>query len=436
MDNFQIGTIRENINLLYHNLHLIQDTIPKKFGHLLDLAGRWNINANGDIVPEENARLNIGSAQKTVKSLFLSQNSLHIVKQTDTNDFVSVKFGVSEDNTLAITQDTLRDTQQDGNLQTINVNPLTVPAKTQLLFSDTNNSILINAVKTVSNTQVNFTNVINATNENITANTAGTYISPIAEHSQGNLVGNDNLRPLYYDTDTKEILRSDGSGHFTDLNVSGTIKGPAEFIIDPSPVNDNAGTVRIKGNLIVDGTQTLINSNVVEMEDSIVSIKGSNEVSSGIEIKNEGNVLANFLYDGINDKWKTDNKDLDIGTGKITANEVISKSFGNLLFTQTISPGVTENIVLSNKLADTSDLEVGIFSASIIDSTGQTGSIGVYLMTKIFNNFFYTVLIEKNIGYSELSFASETGILSVIGNSSNDVSLEIKILNINKRNTF
>ena len=390
MDNFQIGTIRENINLLYHNLHLIQDTIPKKFGHLLDLAGRWNINANGDIVPEENARLNIGSAQKTVKSLFLSQNSLHIVKQTDTNDFVSVKFGVSEDNSLAITQDTLRDTEQDGNLQTVAENPLTVPATTQLLFSDTNNTILINAVKTVSNTQVNSTNVINATNDSITASTTGTYISPITEHTHSSLVNNNNLRPLYYDTDTKEILRSDGSGYFTDLNVSGTI-----------------------------------------------SIEGSRQGSSGIEIKDEDTAtLANFLYDGTNDRWKTEDKDLDIGAGKIIANEVISKSFGNLLFTQTISPGVTENIVLSNKLADTSELEVGIFSISIIDSSGQTGGVGIYLMTKIFNNFFYTVLIEKNTGYSELSFDSETGILRVIGDSSNDVSLEIKILNITKRDTI
>ena len=429
MDNFQIGTIRENINLLYHNLHLVQDTIPKKFGHLLDLAGRWNINTNGDIVPEDNARLSIGSAQKTVKSLFLSQNSLHIVKQTDTNNFVSVKFGVSEDNSLAITQDTLRDTEQDGNLETVDVNPLTVPAKTQLLFSETDNTILINAVKTVSNTQGNSTNVINATNNGITASTSGTYISPITKYTETNLIGNNNLLPMYYDEDTKEVLSSDGSGHFTNLNVSGIIKGPEELIIDPSPINDNTGAVKIKGNLIVEGTQTLINANVV-------SIKGSAQGSFGIEIKDEENVLANFLYDGTDDKWKTNNKDLDIGTGKITVGEIVSKSFGNILYTQTISSGATEDIYLSNILVDTEDLQVGIFSVSIIDSSGQSGSVGVYLMTKIFNNFFYTVLIEKNIGYSELSFDSETGILRVMGDSSSNVSLEIKILNITKRDTI
>ena len=68
MDNFIIGTFRENINLLFHNLHLVQDTIPKKLSHLTDLAGRWGVNANGDIIPNQTATLNIGSADKLVKS--------------------------------------------------------------------------------------------------------------------------------------------------------------------------------------------------------------------------------------------------------------------------------------------------------------------------------------------------------------------------------
>ena len=95
----------------------------------------------------------------------------------------------------------------------------------------------------------------------------------MSEKTESNLLS-ENIKPVYYDPVSKEVLSSDGSGHFTDLNVSGTIKGPTEFIIDPSPVSDNAGTVRIKGNLIVDGTQTVINSNVVEIEDNIISIKG------------------------------------------------------------------------------------------------------------------------------------------------------------------
>jgi hypothetical protein len=435
MNDFIIGTIRENINLIFSNLHNLNDMIPRKLSHLKDLNGRWTVNDSGDIIPEEPNTLSIGSLTKSVKKIYVSQNSLHIVKANSDASVSSVKFGISEDNSLSVTEERYSSEEIiiDEKTEPIEIKPLTVPTKTQLLFSD-NNNIIINALKNVNNI-TNSTNsiIINASSSPMTADNPGLYISSLSEKPENNLL-DENIKPLYYDPDSKEILSSDGSGHFTNLNVSGIIKGPQELIIDPSPINDNAGVVRIKGNLIVDGTQTLINSNVVKIDDSIVSIKGSTQGSSGIEIKDEDNTLANFLYDGTNDKWKTGNKDLDIGTGKITVNEIISKSVGNLLFTQTISSGVTENILLS-ELIDSEDLQVGIFSISIIDSSGQTGSVGVYLMTKIFDNFFYTILIEKNIGHSELSFSSETGILSVIGDSSRDVSLEIKILNITKRDT-
>ena len=362
MNDFIIGTIRENINLIFSNLHNLNDMIPRKLSHLKDLNGRWTVNDSGDIIPEEPNTLSIGSLTKSVKKIYVSQNSLHIVKANSDASVSSVKFGISEDNSLSVVEERYSSEEIiiDEKTEPIEIKPLTVPTKTQLLFSD-NNNIIINALKNVNNI-TNSTNsiIINASSSPMTADNPGLYISSLSEKSENNLL-DENIKPLYYDPDSKEILSSDGSGHFTNLNVSGIIKGPQELIIDPSPINDNAGVVRIKGNLIVDGTQTLINSNVVKIDDSIVSIKGSTQGSSGIEIKDEDNTLANFLYDGTNDKWKTGNKDLDIGTGKITVNEIISKSVGNLLFTQTISSGVTENILLS-ELIDSEDLQVGIFS--------------------------------------------------------------------------
>jgi hypothetical protein len=433
MNNFIIGTLRENIDLLFHNLHLIQDTIPKKFAHLTDVAGRWNINSNGDIVPESNGTLNIGSIDKSVKSLFLSENSLHIVKDTNVGEKVSVKFGVSEDNSLEITQETLSDTLSDGNLQQVQSNALTVPSKNQLLFSDPGNKILINAIKTIENTSVNFTNIINSSNDNITADTPGTYISPVTQYGQTTII-NDNIdiRPMYYNPNTKEMFCSDGSGHFTDLNVSGILKGPAELIIDPAPVSDNAGTVRIKGNLIVDGTQTVINSNVVEIEDNIISIKGSNQVSSGIEIKSDDDVIATFSYEGNEDVWKTNNKDLDIGNGKLIVQDISVSSIGKILLDGTINTDEVIDINVNDILTDQNvNVETGIISVSLVDKLSDSGSTGIYLVSKIYNNFFYTVLLEKNTGLSNISFASETGLLTIKGNNQG-VSFQIKILNISK----
>lgn len=433
MDNFIIGTFRENINLLFHNLHLIQDTIPKKFSHLTDVAGKWNINSNGDIVPEISGTLNIGSIDKSVKSLFLSENSLHIVKDTDVGDKVSVKFGVNEDNSLEITQETLSDTLSDGNLQQVQSNPLTVPSKSQLLFSDPGNKILINAIKTVENTSVNFTNIINSTNDNITADTPGTYIAPLTEYDQTTIINDNNdTLPMYYNPITKEMFSSDGSGHFTDLNVSGILKGPEELIIDPAPVSDNAGTVRIKGNLIVDGTQTVINSNVVEIEDNIISIKGSNQISSGIEIKSDNDVIATFSYEGNEDVWKTNNKDLDIGTGKLIVQDIAVSSIGKLLLDGTINTDEVIDINVNDILTEQSIIvEAGIFCVTLVDESSGSGSTGIYLASKIYNDFFYTVLLEKNTGPSNISFASETGVLTIKGNNQG-VYYQIKKLNISK----
>lgn len=433
MDNFIIGTFRENINLLFHNLHLVQDTIPKKLNHLTDLAGKWTVNANGDIIPEISGALNIGSIDKSVKSLFLSENSLHIIKPSINGDKVSVKFGVSEDNGLEITQETLSDTQSDGNLQQVKSEPLTVPSKSQLLFTEPENKILINAVKTVENTRTNFTTIINASNDNIIADTPGIYISPVTEYSQTNILNDNNdLRPLYYNQSTKEMFRSDGSGHFTDLNVTGIIKGPAELIIDPAPVSDNSGTVRIKGNLIVDGTQTIFNSTVVEIEDNIISIKGSNQVSSGIEIKSDDDVIASFSYEGNEDTWKTHNKDLDIGTGKLSVQDIDVSSIGKILLNGTVNTDEVINIVINDILTNQNvNVETGIISVSLVDKLSDSGSTGIYLASKIYNNFFYTVLLEKNTGLSNISFASEEGILTIKGNNPG-VSFEIKKLNINK----
>lgn len=437
MDNFTIGTFRENINLLYHNLHIVQDTIPKKLAHLTDVTGKWLINTGGDILPVKDNTVSLGSIDKRLKSIYVSDGSLHIVKH-NADEIVSFRFGISENNTLQLAEERYS-TDQDfisGNVTSSAGGDLSAPQTSQLSFSETNNNIILNSVTSVSNTPHSNSVIINTTNVPITASSPGLYVSSVSQKTENSLLS-ENIKSMYYNPDTKEILSSDGSGHFTNLNVSGIIKGSSELIIDPSPINDNSGTVRIKGNLIVDGSQTLINSNIVEMEDSIVSIKGSTQGSSGIEIKSTTDVLASFLYDGINDKWKTNDKDLDIGTGKIIVDEVVSKSLGNLLYTGNIESGVSESIVLADKLMNDDNLQIGIFSVSLIDPSDQTGSVGVYLMSKIFNQFFYTVLIEKNTGNSNLSFASENGILSVTGNNSGTpVSLEIKILNINRKNTL
>jgi len=53
------------------------------------------------------------------------------------------------------------------------------------------------------------------------------------------------------------------------------ITGPAEIVIDPSGIGDNTGRVLIKGDLQVDGVQTIINSTVVTTNDKNILLADS-----------------------------------------------------------------------------------------------------------------------------------------------------------------
>ena len=176
----------------------------------------------------------------------------------------------------------------------------------------------------------------------------------------------------------------------------------------------------------------VINSNVVEIEDNIISIKGSNQVSSGIEIKNEGNILASFSYNGNSDVWKTDNKDLDIGTGNLVVKDISASSIGKVLLNGILDTDEEITITVNDILSEQNvNVETGILCVTLVDSSTRSGSTGMYLATKVYDDFFYTVLLEKNTGSSILNFASETGIL-IIQSANSGVSYEIKKININK----
>ena len=61
----------------------------------------------------------------------------------------------------------------------------------------------------------------------------------------------------------------------TDNVTFNQVRGPAEFIIDPATVGDNTGTVKILGNLQVEGTQTVINSTTVSINDKNIVLADS-----------------------------------------------------------------------------------------------------------------------------------------------------------------
>ena len=114
-----------------------------------------------------------------------------------------------------------------------------------------------------------------------------------------------------------------------DIRVDGgSITGPATITIDPDAAGAS-GKVIIAGDLQVDGTTTTINSTSVQIDDlSLVLGTGApNNAAAdggGIIIDGTGSNIAEFTYDGTNNRWKTNSIDIaaDI-VGTATSAEVI-----------------------------------------------------------------------------------------------------------------
>jgi hypothetical protein len=130
---------------------------------------------------------------------------------------------------------------------------------------------------------------------------------------QNNIIGTNSNEDIVIDTSGTGKLQV-----LTDINMTGTLSGPATFTIDPAAVGDNTGMVVIKGNLQVDGTTTTINSTTLSVADkNIVLAEGatldSQADGAGITIKGASDKTLNWV--DATDAW-TSSEDFNLLTGK------------------------------------------------------------------------------------------------------------------------
>ena len=106
-----------------------------------------------------------------------------------------------------------------------------------------------------------------------------TYTGPSASEVRAHFSASNSLS---YDNSTGDFrlpqpLDSAANPTFNQL------RGPASFVIDPATIGDNTGTVRILGNLQVEGTQTTINSATLSINDKNIVIADSAADSSALD---------------------------------------------------------------------------------------------------------------------------------------------------------
>lgn len=104
-----------------------------------------------------------------------------------------------------------------------------------------------------------------------------------------------------------------GDVNGTNIVLSGYLRGPSTFTIDPAAHGDNTGTLVIAGNLQVDGTQTVVNSTTMTVDDLNITLAdgaANAAAADGAGITIDG-ANATFIYDNTNDEFQI-NKPLAI----------------------------------------------------------------------------------------------------------------------------
>jgi len=160
------------------------------------------------------------------------------------------------------------------------------------------------------------------------------------------------------------------------ITIGGYLAGPASFTIDPAGVGDNTGTVIIAGNLQVDGTQTIINSTTMTVDDlNIVVASGAANAAAadGAGLTVDG-ANATLVYNSIDDSFvfnktpyhNTDKllifTDLSVTQNTASGNGTLSYNNTNGVFSYT-PPDLSGYLT-----AETNDLTSAVTWANVPDA--------------------------------------------------------------------
>ena len=232
---------------------------------------------------------------------------------------------------------------------------------------DVNGTLNVSGVSTFSN-DVNISSSLNG--------------NPIGKFNDGGSV------ELYNDGSKKFETTGVGVSIFNGTSDTATIQGPANLIIDPMPVGvgTTSGVVRIKGDLYVDGTETIINSTTIELADFIVGIAStatSDILADGAGIKIGPDNTFLYEYNGGTNPSLKSSENLNVASGKayqIDQTEVLSAT--------TLGTGVTNSSLKTlGTLAQSLDLESGntykINNTDVLSSTTLGSGVTASSLTSL-----------------------------------------------------
>ena len=217
-----------------------------------------------------------------------------------------------------------------------------------------------------------------------------------------------------------------------DVVLTGALKGPATFYIDPSPddtgepggATTDTGTVVILGDLQVNGTTTTINSTTLTVSDLQITL--AKDAANASEANTAGILVAGanatLTYASANDRWES-NKNIYIN-GSITSSSTLSSSsvYSPSLYSNT---GSTPDGWIH--FGDDTD---GVWPSGTVDNITVIGSITDIIFNGDGNangtggNFYW------GYGTSALSVGAQTKTMSLTRSGILDVPVKITTKNI------
>ena len=238
------------------------------------------------------------------------------------------------------------------------------------------------------------------------------------------------------------------------VNISGELHGPELFIIDPAAVGDNTGAVRIKGDLYVDGTEFIVDSQNILLADYRVGIAttvATNVLLDGAGISiGDTNIEKTFTYNNTANTLES-----SIGLG-VTEGGEFKTGTDSVLDRTTLGPTVV-NSSLTN-LGTLTELNVSGFSTFSntvdINASAEIDTLNVSLLSNFsgdvdinasldiqdnltvtgLSSFFSNVDITGNLdvdGHTELDNVNVSGVSTFAG----DISIADKIVHTGDTNT-
>jgi len=217
-----------------------------------------------------------------------------------------------------------------------------------------------------------------------------TFVGDIAIDDSVIHIGDTDTKIRFPATDTftietagVEALRVDSS---QDTTLAGTLFGPATFIIDPATAGDNTGTVKIQGDLTVEGVTTTINSTELTVDDINITIAAGAAdaaAANGAGITIDG-ASATLTYQSTPNQWEFDRSlkidgDLNItgtvetGTWEATAIEGAYIA-DDAIDSQHYVDGSIDNQHLADDAVDSDELAAGAVDLTHLSATGTTDS--------------------------------------------------------------